>query len=332
MSWWKSIFASGSEQKKPEPQLTQLQRFSAEQAVLLMEIINESLQLANNSTNPSTKVSRLELARAKLDSLVLIAAQQPFIKLQRLDAVRHTISQLAEEFTAAGYYAQTDESSREYRQDVWKGIQVPLGDISKGWIFDATIQLRTPLRVLNRHGEVHHGLTEPPTIAHEQWEGHWSPKLKTLSEILEVPGLPEFDSMMASDVGQIPVDGGAYLKLLIGLREVVESESPVEQRRQALRGELRKPEWAEYCARLGGKQTMCDQFFPPFIEIIEGLSAPIVEALWKAGLTTPSALEAATDGDLLAVHGIGPAKLKAIRAACLKAQHPDCEFVDNVIR
>lgn len=332
MSWWKSIFASGVEQKKPEPQLTQLQRLSAEQAVLLMKIINESLQLANNSTNPSTKVSRLELARAKLDSLVLIAAQQPFIKLQRLDAVRHTISQLAEEFTAAGYYAQTDESSREYRQDVCKGIQVPLGDISRGWVFGATIQMRTPLRVLLRHGEIHEGLSDPPPIAKSRWEGFWMPRLKTFREMgIDLNEL-SFESTMASDVGQIPTDGGAYLKLLIGLREVVESESPVEQRRQALRGELRKPEWAEYCARLGGKQTMCDRFFPPFIEIIEGLSEPIVEALWKAGLTTPSALEAATDGDLLAVHGIGPAKLKAIRAACLKAQHPDCEFVDNVIR
>ena len=59
MSWWKKIFASEGEPKNSEPELTELQRFAAEQATSLMEIINESLQVANNSTNPSTKVSRL---------------------------------------------------------------------------------------------------------------------------------------------------------------------------------------------------------------------------------------------------------------------------------
>ena len=330
MSWWKSIFASGGEQKKPEPQLTQLQRFSAEQAVLLMEIINESLQLANNSTNPSTKVSRLELARAKLDSLVLIAAQHPFIKLQRLDAVRRTIAQLAEEFTKAGYYALTDESCREYRQSFLRGINMPVEDIIKGCQFMATMQLRTPLRVLNRHGEVHHGLTEPPTIAHEQWEGHWSPKLKTLSEILEVPGLSEFDSMMASDVGLIPKSGGEYINFLKRVRSIVEMKCSIDDRKRMLSDELRKPEWADYCARLGGKEAVCCKFFPPFIGTITGLSDATVKALWTLGLITPDALSLATDTDLLAIKGIGPAKLKAIRAASANAQHPASEFVDNV--
>lgn len=333
MSWWKTLFASGGEQKSSEPQLTELQRFAAEQATSLMEIINESLQLANNSTNPSTKVSRLELARAKLDSLVLIAAQHPFIKLQRLDAVRKTIALLAEEFTTAGYYAQTDESSREYRQDVWKGIQVPMDDISKGWVFGATIQLRTPLRVLLRHGEIHEGLSDPPPIAKNQWEGFWTPLLKTFREMgIDLNGTLSLDGTMASDVGQIPRNGGEYLTLLMGLREIVESDSAIEQRRQALRGELRKPEWADYCARLGGKQAVCDKFFPPFIGTITGLSQSIVKELWTTGLRTPNALSTATDKDLLAIQGVGPAKLKAIRAACLKAQHPACEFVDNVVR
>lgn len=332
MSWWKALFASGDEPKKSAPQLTELQRFSAEQASLLMEIINESLQLAHNSTNPSTKVSRLELARAKLDSLVLIAAQQPFIKLQRLDAVRQTIAQLADEFTSAGYYAQTDESTREFRQDVWKGIDMPVADKSRGWVFGATIQMRTPLRVLLRHGETHEGLSDPPPIAKSRWEGFWTPRLKTFREMgIDLNGL-SIVRTMASDVGQIPIDGGAYLKLLIRLREIVEGDSSIEQRRQALRGELRKPDWAEYCARLGGKQRVCDQFFPPFIGTIKGLAEPIVEALWSAGLTTPHAIEAVTDKDLLAVKGVGPAKLTAIRTACLTAEHPACEFVDCVVR
>jgi hypothetical protein len=331
MSWWKSLFASVGEQKNSEPQETQLQRFTAERATSLMEIINESLQLANNSTNPSTKVSRLELARAKLDSLELIAAQHPFIKLQRLDAVRKTIAQLAEESTKAGYYALTDESCREYRQDVWRGIQMPIADITTGWKFGATLQLRTPLRVLLRHGEVHMGLSDPPAIAKVQWEGFWLPILKTWREMgIDLDGSAELNGTMASDVGQVPRDGGEYLTLLVRLRKIVESDLAVEQRRMALRDELRKPEWADYCARLGGKEAVCCKFFPPFIGTITGLSDATVKAIWTLGSITPDALSLATDTELLAIKGIGPAKLKAIRAASANAQHPASEFVDNV--
>ena len=333
MSWWKKIFASEGEQKNSEPDLTELQRFAAEQATSLMEIINESLQLANNSTNPSTKVSRLEVARQKLDSLVLIAVQHPFIKLQRLDAVRKTIAQLAQEFTNAGYYAQTDESSREYRQDFWRGIQMPIADIATGWRFGATMQLRTPLRVLLRHGEIHEGLSDPPFIAKEQWEGFWLPIAKTWRELgIDVDGSAALSGAMASDVGQIPLDGGEYLKLLVSLRKVVESDLTIEQRRTALRDELRKPEWAVYCARLGGKQAVCDKLFSPFIGTISGTSEGIVKALWTMGLTTPDALNAATDRELLAIQGVGPAKLKAIRTACANTLHPASEFIDNVVR
>ena len=53
-------------------------------------------------------------------------------------------------------------------------------DVSLGFQFCATLQLRTPLRVLLRHGELYlRNDGGQPHIAHEPWEGIWLPKTKT---------------------------------------------------------------------------------------------------------------------------------------------------------
>jgi hypothetical protein len=353
MSWLKRIFGAASEWVDPThstealPQyklqqaneLNDLQRNAIEQAYQLMNLINESLQISNNSTNPETKVSRLELARSKLDSLMLLAAQYSFIKLERLDEVRNSIKNLEKSYAEAGYYAQTDQSCRDYRQDVWRGLNVPMSDLAKGWIFNAAIQLRTPLRVLMRHREIHASLTEPPSIAKAQWEGSWAPQIKTYQELgIEDPIFEQLGSELSasattsSDIGPVPASGGEYLKFLLVLREIVESHQPIEVRRELLRDELRKTQWNDFCIKLGGKQKIVASFFPSFIETIKGLPANAVRALWDLGLTTARKIDAATDSDLKAIKGIGPAKLQAIRAACSIARTPDSEFVDNVTR
>lgn len=56
-------------------------------------------------------------------------------------------------------------------------------DIMAGYTFCATMQLRTPLRVLLRHGEKHQGPKEPPVIAREQWKGIWIPVSKSWAEL-----------------------------------------------------------------------------------------------------------------------------------------------------
>ncbi len=314
------------------PNLTERQRFAWGQAISLMELINESILISNNSTNAETKVSRLELARAKLDSLELLSVQHPFIKLQRLDVVRKTIAGLAKEYSEAGYYAKTDSSCRDYQHDVWRNIGIPIGDIAKGWKFSATMQLRTPLRVLTRHGEIHDGLTDPPNIVREQWEGYWMPSMKTFKDIgINLPDMDLTDTQ-ASDIGPIPIDGGEYLKFLIKVRAIVEADSLVEDRRILLREELRQSEWKAFCVKLGGNQNVTEQFFPPFIQTIKGLTKDAIAALWEAGITTPEQLENSPDATLRAIKGIGPAKLAMIRAACSEATDKTSDFADNVYR
>lgn len=206
-------------------------------------------------------------------------------------------------------------------------------DVVAGYRFSATIQLRTPLRVISRHGEYCPAGTAPPEIAKGPVEGVWVRVAKTWREMgIDLDGSSNLEGSHASDIGQIPTDGGDYLKFLIAVRKVVEATTPPEVRLAALKEELRRPEWADFCRKLGGKQDIFDNFFPPFLESIKGLPAGAVEALWSAGMTTPTKLAAVSDQTLLAIKGIGPAKLKAIRQACAEASDQNSELVDAVER
>lgn len=332
MSWW-NRFLGGGDQPKVEPMLTDVQRLAFEQATNLMHIINESLQISNNSTNPETKVSRLELARARLDSLELLSVQHPFIKLQRLQEVRNTISGLASQYGEAGYYAQTDPSYRDYNQNALQNIDTQNVDLIEGWRFSATIQLQTPLRVLSRHGETHGGFTDPPKIAHDRCEGHWVPVLKSYKDLgIDIPEVIVDGKTTVSDIGQIPIDGGDYLKFLLKVRKIVEHTESVESRKVKLSAELSRPEYASFLRKLGGKKAIASKFFPAFVECIPKLPPDSVEALWLYELTTPARITAAPDAVLLGLKGIGPAKLKIIREACQSAFDKQSELIDAVVR
>lgn len=99
-------------------------------------------------------------------------------------------------------------------------VEEVAGDLIKGWKLCATMQLRTPLIWLQRHGEFHEGSKRP---AERLPRAHaiWIFALKSWSELgIELPEVP--DSTMASQIGQIPVDGGEFLPFLLEYRMIVE--------------------------------------------------------------------------------------------------------------
>ena len=73
-------------------------------------------------------------------------------------------------------------------------------DVISGLEFNATMQLRTPLRVLKRHGEIHSDInTELPQIVNEMWEGIWLAKTRTFRELgIDIDEFQE--STMASNI------------------------------------------------------------------------------------------------------------------------------------
>lgn len=194
--------------------------------------------------------------------------------------------------------------------------------------FHATHQLRTPLRILLRHGEVHRDMhSSPPVISTEMWQGIWTMHVKTWAELGAAADIPEFEGTVSSDAG--PVRSKEYLPFLIAVRSIVERPGTATARSDQLKDELQRPCWFDFCNKLGGWHAVVDSFFPPFINSLPREAAAFLRA---KGLKTPAAVAQASDADLLAIKGIGPAKLLLIRSACSEAAAPDEELLDLVAR
>lgn len=192
-----------------------------------------------------------------------------------------------------------------------------MADRCKGFEFCATLQLRTPLRVLLRHGELYlKNDGRQPQIAREGWEGIWFPVTQSLEETFResdcsadnIEFAKRFDAQLnaiprtvSSDVGLVLADD--YLPFLITVRRIVEAHDPIEQRIEKLHEMPIVADWQEYLAKHGGVDGIIGRFFPKFSNL-------------AAGLDTPNRIAAASDETLLAIKGIGPATLKAIRARC----------------
>ncbi|HEX6376367.1 MAG TPA: hypothetical protein VFZ91_11680 [Allosphingosinicella sp.] len=205
-------------------------------------------------------------------------------------------------------------------------------DIVSGYRFCATLQLRTPLRVLSRHGELHPGVDrQPPPVTEEGWEGIWVPELRTWRELgIDAREMPP--GTMASDIGQIPVDGGEYLKFLVAIRTAAEGDESVTGRRTAVVQVLEETRWDDFARAHGGREAVLNKLFPPFLTTVPRMAARTAAAFARMGYGSPASLSRETDGTLLAVEGVGPAMVKAIRSACELAAEPDSEYVDRVGR
>lgn len=230
-----------------------------------------------------------------------------------------------------------------------------MAEVSKGLEFCATLQLRTPLRVLLRHGELYFkndGLQ--PQIAREPWEGIWLTALKTYEEIACGPDgtadsidffrrldaeLAAAGRKAASDVG--PILANDYLPFLIAVRRIVEANDPIEHRIEKLRATLTTAEWQKFVTQRGpthvskstGADWIVECFFPRFVGTIPKVPTLAEESLSRLGLDTPKKLSAAPDETLLAIKGIGRATLQVIRDYCASlTENRDADRLDRVLR
>jgi hypothetical protein len=201
-------------------------------------------------------------------------------------------------------------------------------DIIIGLIFCATLQLRTPLRILLRHDEVHSDPnTAPPIIALEGWEGIWT---------LQLTKTP-MQSRIASDAGSVLAKD--YLPFLLAIRKVVEAHDSIERRINHLRETSLTNNWKVYVEKYGrysknkGMERVIADFFPRFIDTIPKITAEAIEELARLGLVTPNEVAFASDKTLLGIKGIGRVKLKTIRDYTAGiTENRDAERLDLVAR
>ena len=186
-----------------------------------------------------------------------------------------------------------------------------------GMEFHATMQLRTPLRVLMRHGELHTDRdTPPPKIVEQAWEGIWTYKIKTWGEMgIDLKEFPE--STVASDIG--PVLPSKFFQFLIAFRQNIEDVSlSIDEKISRVRELCNEPEFHGVVAGYGGPEELLERAFPRVITSIDGLSVTVKNALIDAGLTSVERIEQAADDDLLALNGMGAVRLAKLRAFCSK--------------
>ncbi len=196
-------------------------------------------------------------------------------------------------------------------------------DVLKGWEFCATLQLRTPLAVLEHHGELIEGAEAVLPTYGPGWAGIWTPKTKSWAELGAEVGLalPEFPpGQMASQIGLVPEDGGAFLTFLKAYRRIVERAVSVEEKEREVQALARRPEYSEIAAKLG--PSLLDECFDPAeeaaIERLEGafkIGYVVAANLYEAGLADAVSVASASDATLRAVQGVGPKTLSKIRRA-----------------
>lgn len=183
-------------------------------------------------------------------------------------------------------------------------------DILDGVQFSATLQVRTPLWILERHGEVFRG---PPSQAPDyggQAHGIWLPKMKG-----ELGGFLQQGATHASDAG--PVAPADYLPFLKAFRAIVEDSGDEMEKLGRLR---QLPRESPAFKRLWGKLTANYQDFPESffyrrLTELEGVGPTTAKRLFESGIRSIEDVHAATDADLLAVQGVGKALVAKIRSA-----------------
>lgn len=196
-------------------------------------------------------------------------------------------------------------------------------DIIEGMQFHATCQLRTPIDVLKKHGEVFKGDGIPPTYGSPR-DGVWVPKLLDSTYDFLDKG-----ATTASDAG--PVDADEYVDYAIGLLSIFESDMTIDDKMaQALvyaGNNDSKKRIENGILRFHGEKNIvdvmslyiskqeCFKFYfdkPNKLTLVNGVNRKVAAALDIAGVKTLRALSGMNENDLININGIGKVSAQKI--------------------
>lgn len=188
-------------------------------------------------------------------------------------------------------------------------------NLIKALIFHATMQVRTPLSVLNHHGERFSGSPSRAPKYGSEADGYWSYELTTWQELgIDIPELPEVEG--AADVG--PIKASEYLPFLIEFRKIVETHDSVDNKIAKIKKLGNKNNlFKHFIKKLNEfykyKGDFPNSFFYNQFADIPGIGNKSAKLLFKAGIKSFDDLKNADDTIILSIPGIGPVALKKIR-------------------
>lgn len=203
--------------------------------------------------------------------------------------------------------------------------------VLKGFILLVTMQLRTPLSLLMRHGEVI-GLDDDQPEYGDPWMTYWLPLVRTHKESgIDLPEHPP--STQSSDIGYIQLYGvngleSDYHKFLVNFRGIAESKEILLHKRLEKIIELatRSKEYAEIWERLlNVYMEFPYSFFYSHLMQSPEISFLDSKKLVESGFCTINEIIQSSVDEFMQVKGIDPDKLMRIK---LLAKEPEYFVVD----
>ncbi|AUO64119.1 hypothetical protein WM46_04740 [Citrobacter freundii complex sp. CFNIH2] len=155
------------------------------------------------------------------------------------------------------------------KQKIDKDIATePLGEFITGYKFSATMQMRTPARILQQHGRIEKSASwKLPKLISETWQGIWSPITKSWREMdIDIDEMPM--GTMASDIGQVPADGGDYMRFLLFIKHLNSLKISYAE----------KKEWINICYHMIGEdgEPFC-KFMAAYGDDIEQMASRLLD-------------------------------------------------------
>lgn len=213
-------------------------------------------------------------------------------------------------------FERNDSQAEQITQTHYINIASQNQDVIAGVQFHATCQLRTPLDVFKKHGEIFTSGGIPPTYGAPK-DGIWLPKLKDNSFDFLDNG-----ATTASDAG--PVDANEYVNYAIGLLSIFELDITInEKMAQALvyagndesknriqRGLLNfygEKNIADVMSNYISNAEKTEYYYdkPGKLTLVNGVNKKIAESLEKSGVDTIKILSSMNENDLINIKGIG---------------------------
>lgn len=250
-------------------------------------LANKSLEKAGSAVEKREKRAHINKAEQYLESIIEEGGKLG-IGFSGIDESRATIASLREKY----------------------GIEDD--NVIAGYRFHATMQLRTPMRVLMLHGMTCGIDDVRPDVVKEEWEGCWTQRTKTWAELgIDLPDNDQ--SVASSDIGYVSPE--EYLPFLKEIRAVVEDVAPISVLEERLRSVLDDPKWIGFVERFGGAGQIIGVFYPHIVTTI-GLQRSAVAGLMENDIMCVGRIRSMADKELLAIPGIGKAALIKIREFC----------------
>lgn len=186
-------------------------------------------------------------------------------------------------------------------------------DVIKGFEFNATLMLRTPLRVLIHHKEkILDKNKELPNYAKTEGEGIWLPITKSYRELgLDIDEIPE--GTCSSDLGALsPKEQELYFNFLLKFHTISESEKEVKEKISAIRNLIKiDKDFNKYYKKVSNN----DKYFLEgyFGLLIRNVLPPKVSSILKEnGYLLLEDLKDVNLDDLLKIDGIGKSTINKL--------------------